>query len=127
MKRSPSVAPCPVVPIIVIADSCVAITESPATHHGRLRLARKYPSIAFVPRDIRSPYQTMYVRYATTMTQLSGFIRSDEIVALQQPEEQQRHDLHGHDANEIPPEQASGLVALLIGHRAAVFFLLGAG
>ena len=32
---------CPVVPIIVIADNCVAITDSPAAHHGRLRLARK--------------------------------------------------------------------------------------
>ena len=28
-------------PTIVIADSCVAITEMPAAHHGMLRLARK--------------------------------------------------------------------------------------
>jgi hypothetical protein len=29
------------VPIIVMALSCVAITDSPMAHHGRLRLARK--------------------------------------------------------------------------------------
>jgi hypothetical protein len=29
------------VPIIVIADNCVAITERPTAHHGMLRLARK--------------------------------------------------------------------------------------
>ena len=40
----PSAYPCPVVPTSVIALSCVAITESPTAHHGRLRFARKYPS-----------------------------------------------------------------------------------
>jgi len=48
-------------------------------------------------------------------------------VALQQPQKQERHDLHGHDANEVPPEPASRLVLFLFDHRAAVFFLLGAG
>ena len=31
---------------MVIALSCVAITDSPAAHHGIERFARKYPSIA---------------------------------------------------------------------------------
>jgi hypothetical protein len=37
----PSENACPVVPIIVMALNCVAITEMPAAHHGMLRLARK--------------------------------------------------------------------------------------
>src|SRR2546430_17445509 len=35
-KRRPSVAPCPVVPMSVMAESCVAMTERPTAHHGRL-------------------------------------------------------------------------------------------
>jgi hypothetical protein len=30
-----------------MALSCVAITDRPTVHHGRLRLPRKYPSISF--------------------------------------------------------------------------------
>ncbi len=37
----PSTAPCPVVPIIVTAESCVAITDNPTAHHGRFLFARK--------------------------------------------------------------------------------------
>lgn len=41
MKRRPSVAPCPVVPMRVIAESWVAITDSPTAHQGRERLASR--------------------------------------------------------------------------------------
>ncbi len=37
----PSAYPWPVLLTIVIADSCVAITDNPTAHQGRLLLARK--------------------------------------------------------------------------------------
>ena len=37
----PSAYAWPVVPTSVIALSCVAITDSPTAHHGRLRLASR--------------------------------------------------------------------------------------
>ena len=37
----PSVAPCPVVPMSVTAESCVAITLSPTAHQGNERLPKK--------------------------------------------------------------------------------------
>ncbi len=57
-NRSPSVAPCPVVPIIVTAESWVAMTLSPTTHQGRLRLATKYPETESVSFDLRMPSMT---------------------------------------------------------------------
>jgi hypothetical protein len=41
MKRRPVRYACPVVPIIVTALICVAITERPTAHHGKERFARK--------------------------------------------------------------------------------------
>ena len=37
----PSAAPWPVVPIIVTAESCVAMTERPTAHHGRLAIGEQ--------------------------------------------------------------------------------------
>ena len=67
----PSSYALPVVPTSVIALSCVAITDRPTAHHGRLRFARKYPSISFVRRLARRPLHTIQVRYTTTTTQSS--------------------------------------------------------
>ena len=47
----------PTPPISVIADSCVAITDSPAAHHGMLRPAAKKPSIVRAPSVRRTPSQ----------------------------------------------------------------------
>ena len=113
MNRIPSVAPWPVVPIIVTAESCVAMT-SPTAHHGRLRLARKYPSMPFVPRDRRRPCVTTYASHPTMMTQFSGCICSRAEMGLQQPEQQERDDLHGHHAGQRPPKPTSGI---LVAHR----------
>ena len=62
MKRMPSVAPWPGVPIMVTAESWVAITESPTTHQGRLLLARKYPWMVSVSFDLRMPSMITYAR-----------------------------------------------------------------
>src|SRR5215208_4652618 len=111
MKRIPSVAPCPVVPIIVTAESWVAITESPTAHQGRLRFARKYPSISFVPRARRMPSAITYASEPTTIAQsiqcITGCLTrgSRRVAQLEQPEEDERHDLHGHHAHERPPER----------------------
>src|SRR5690349_14136841 len=102
MNLNPSVAPCPVPPIIVIAESCVAITESPTAHHGSERLARKYPSMS-VLRDLRSPSQTTYPSHPTTMIQLIGCMEVLALVRegrLQPPEERERDELHRHHSHE---------------------------
>src|SRR4051794_18046291 len=57
----------------------------------------------FVPRDMLRPYHTMYVRYATTITQLSGFISGREVL-LQEPEEQECNHLDRDDPNQVSPE-----------------------
>jgi len=56
---------------IVTAESCVAMTDNPTAHHGRLRFARKYPSISFVPLDFLSPWITTYVSHPITITQFN--------------------------------------------------------
>src|SRR5690349_9923051 len=99
----PSVAPCPVVPIIVTAESWVAITDRPTAHHGRLRLARKYPSSSRVPLERRIPCVTTYASQPTTITQLSGCTSGREVVL--EPTEQQKGDhLNGQHANERHPK-----------------------
>src|SRR5688572_2227053 len=106
MNRRPSVAPWPVVPIIVIAESCVAITDSPTTHQGSERFARKYDSISRVPRERRSPMKMMKPIHPTTIAQFSGCTGAQlggESV-LQPPEQQQRHDLNAHDFDERSAE-----------------------
>src|SRR4051812_44710264 len=117
----PSVAPCPVVPIIVTADSCVAITERPTAHQGRLRFARKYPSISFVPLDRRRPWITTYVSHPTTITQFSqciGRMRdgrrgvwSRRELLLHDPEDDEGDHLHGHHAEERDAKTSRGCLA----------------
>src|SRR4051812_8636817 len=59
--------------------------------------------MAFVPRDMLKPYHTMYARYATTITQLSGFI-SGRVDLLDEREQQERDDLDRDDADQVSPE-----------------------
>jgi hypothetical protein len=47
---------------MVMALNCVAITERPTAHHGRLRLARKYPSSSLLFFVSRMPSQTIHAR-----------------------------------------------------------------
>src|SRR4051812_38062183 len=113
MNRMPSVAPWPVVPIIVTAESCVAMTESPTAHHGSERLARKYPSISLVPFARRMPSHAMYEIQPTTMSQLIGCIRlSAREGDLQPPQQQLRDHLHGHHLHEGAPEAFGQTFAL---------------
>src|SRR5215208_7956410 len=96
MKRIPSVAPCPVVPIIVTAESCVAITESPTAHHGRLRFARKYPSTLSLPFVRFKPSWTTHTRYAATTVQSIQCMSAGEVVP-DEPEtedDERREDEH---------------------------------
>ena len=69
MNRIPSAYACPVVPIMVIALSCVAMTEMPAAHQGMLRLARKYPSISLLCFVRFRPSYTIHVVNVTRTTQ----------------------------------------------------------
>ena len=57
MKRMPSAYACPVVPTSVMADICVAITDRPTAHQGRLRPARKNPVVSCERRLSLSPVQ----------------------------------------------------------------------
>ena len=58
----PSAYPWPVVPIIVMALNCVAITDRPTAHHGRLRAPRKYPSSSWLRLVMRNPSQIIQMR-----------------------------------------------------------------
>src|SRR5947207_7447698 len=112
----PSVAPCPVVPIIVTAESCVAITDRPTAHHGRLRLARKYPSISWVPVERRMPWMTTYVSHPITMIQFSGCTLRG-VAPLEEPQGDQSQDLDEHHARERATKPASS--ARVVTHRLA--------
>src|SRR5262249_51299776 len=141
-KRMPSVAPCPVVPIMVIADSWVAMAERPTAHQGRLRLARKYPEIPVVPRARRTPSKTTYVSHAPTITQFSGCTEqrnpcderprcagsrsarsSRRKPLLQEPQQKKCDGLHTHHADQRAPEArgvGSGGHTLVVLRRDAV-------
>src|SRR5213082_2857436 len=81
------------------------MTESPTAHQGRLRFARRYPSRPFAFRARRSPSTATKVRYATTISQFSGCMSRLTVVSrLEQPEEQQRHELDRQDGGERSPE-----------------------
>src|SRR3954466_13420914 len=96
----PSVAPWPVVPMRVMAEICGATTNKPTAHHGSDRFARKYPSIFFVPHERRSPSIMTYPMYVTRMTQFSQcmVLRVSRVPPLQQAEDGERANLHGHHA-----------------------------
>src|SRR4029079_7476026 len=72
MKRMPSAYAWPVVPTSVIALNCVANTDSPTAHQGRLRLASRYPSPPLVPLVRLNPSATIQNRYAAMTIQSSG-------------------------------------------------------
>src|SRR3954469_15988955 len=74
MKRMPSAYACPVVPTRVMALSCVAITDNPTAHQGRLRFARKYPSTSVAAFVRLRPSTTIQTRYAATTIQSSARI-----------------------------------------------------
>src|SRR5688500_3730226 len=95
---------------MVIALSCVAITEIPAAHHGMLRLARKYPSISWLSFVRFSPSNTIQAVKPTRMVQSIQCMWEgnslDERV-LQPPqrgEDRQPDDDHPH----IRPRQTGG-------------------
>src|SRR4051812_28173425 len=71
----PSAYAWPVVPTRVIALNCVAITDNPTAHHGRLRLASRYPSIPVDALVRLSPSITIHSRYAATTIQSSVRMR----------------------------------------------------
>src|ERR1051326_2076122 len=112
----PSVAPWPVVPIMVTAESCVAITDRPTAHHGRLRLARKYPSISFVPVERRMPWMTTYVSHPITTTQFSGCTLRG-VAPLEEPQRAQRRDLDEHHARKRATKAARSV--RVVAHRRA--------
>src|SRR5512146_2663848 len=114
----PSVAPWPVVPIIVTAEICVAITDSPTAHHGRLRLARKYPSVLDVPFDRRMPCVTTYASHPMTMTQLSQCTLW-RVGVLKEPEERERDHLHRHHADQRSAEAGAAVHGRIAGEPAA--------
>ncbi|HEY4131540.1 MAG TPA: hypothetical protein VGM50_13055, partial [Gemmatimonadaceae bacterium] len=68
-----------------------------------------------VPRELRMPWNTMYVIQATTITQLSGFTLW-RVGSLKQPEKQERDDLH-HQHTREGQAKAPCVGALLIGLR----------
>src|SRR5580704_2766319 len=95
-NRRPVAYACPVVPTIVTALICVAMTDRPTAHHGSERFARKYPSTLSVPFERRRPSETIHTMYTTTTSQSSLRMGSGERAA-EQPERDDDRRLEDHD------------------------------